>query len=149
MSINRVVITGNLTRDPELKSTGSGMAVLKMGVAVNDSRKNQQSGEWEEVPNYIDVVVFGKRGEAISRFLSKGAKVAIEGKLRWSSWEDKDSGAKRSKIEVIADEIEFLSSRNEGSHSGGNSNNSGGGSYSAPSAPAPAADPVFEDDIPF
>ena len=149
MSINRVVITGNLTRDPELKSTGSGMAVLKMGVAVNDSRKNQQTGEWEEVPNYIDVVVFGKRGEAISRFLSKGAKVAIEGKLRWSSWEDKDSGAKRSKIEVIADEIEFLSSRNEGSNSGGSNSSSGGSSYSAPSAPEPAAEPVFEDDIPF
>jgi len=142
MSINRVVITGNLTRDPELKSTGSGMAVLKMGVAVNDSRKNQQTGEWEEVPNFVDVVVFGKRGEAISRFLSKGAKVAIEGKLRWSSWEDKDSGAKRSKIEVIADDIEFMSSRGEG---GGG----GGSNYSAPSAPAAPADPVFEDDIPF
>ena len=149
MSINRVVITGNLTRDPELKSTGSGMAVLKMGVAVNDSRKNQQSGEWEEVPNYIDVVVFGKRGEAISRFLSKGAKVAIEGKLRWSSWEDKESGAKRSKVEVVVDDIEFMSSRNEGSNSGSTGSNNGGSSYSAPAAPAPAADPVFEDDIPF
>ena len=148
MSINRVLITGNLTRDPELRSTGSGMSVLKMGVAVNDSRKNQQTGEWEEVPNFIDVVVFGKRGEAISRFLSKGAKVAIEGKLRWSSWEDKDSGAKRSKIEVIADEIEFLSSRNEGGSGSGNGS-SGGSSYSAPSAPEPAAEPVFEDDIPF
>jgi single-strand DNA-binding protein len=139
MSINRVLITGNLTRDPELRSTGSGMAVLKMGVAVNDSRKNPQSGEWEEVPNYIDVVIFGKRGEAVSRFLSKGSKVAIEGKLRWSSWEDKDSGAKRSKIEVIADEIEFLSARSE----------SGGGSYSAPSTSSAPAEPVFEDDIPF
>jgi single-strand DNA-binding protein len=145
MSINRVVITGNLTRDPELRSTGSGMSVLKMGVAVNDRRKNSQTGEWEEVANFIDVVVFGTRGESISRFLSKGSKVAIEGKLRWSSWEDKDSGAKRSKIEVVADDIEFLSARGEG---GGG----GGGNYSAPSAPAasaPAAAPVFEDDIPF
>ena len=142
MSINRVVITGNLTRDPELKSTGSGMAVLKMGVAVNDSRKNQQTGEWEEVPNFIDVVVFGKRGEAISRFLSKGAKVAIEGKLRWSTWEDKDSGAKRSKIEVVADDIEFMSSRGEGG---------GSGSYNAPAA-APSAAPapsIDDEDIPF
>jgi len=142
MSINKVLITGNLTRDPELRSTGSGMAVLKMGVAVNDRRKNPSSGEWEEVPNYIDVVVFGTRGESLSRFLSKGSKVAIEGKLRWSSWEDKDSGAKRSKIEVIADDIEFMSSRGEG---GGG----GGASYNAPSAPAAPADPVFEDDIPF
>jgi len=142
MSINRVLITGNLTRDPELRATGSGMSVLKMGVAVNDRRKNQQSGEWEEVPNFIDVVVFGTRGESLSRFLSKGSKVAIEGKLRWSSWEDKDSGAKRSKVEVIADDIEFMSSRGEG---GGG----GGSNYSAPSAPAAPADPVFEDDIPF
>jgi single-strand DNA-binding protein len=148
MSINRVNITGNLTRDPELKSTGSGMAVLKMGVAVNDRRKNPQTGEWEDAPNFIDVVMFGTRAESVSRFLSKGAKVAIEGKLRWSTWEDKDSGAKRSKIEVVVDEIEFLSSRNEGG-SGNSNSNSGGGSYSAPSAPAPAADPVFEDDIPF
>ena len=140
MSINRVNITGNLTRDPELKSTGSGMAVLKMGVAVNDRRKNPQSGEWEELPNYIDVVVFGTRGESLSRFLSKGAKVAVEGKLRWSSWEDKDSGAKRSKIEVVVDDIEFMSARGEGG---------GGGSYSAPSAPAESSEPVFEDDIPF
>ena len=141
MSINKVLITGNLTRDPELRATGSGMSVLKMGVAVNDRRKNPQSGEWEEVPNYIDVVVFGTRGESLSRFLSKGAKVAVEGKLRWSSWEDKDSGAKRSKIEVIADDIEFMSARGEG---GG-----GGGGYSAPAAPEAASEPVFEDDIPF
>ena len=144
MSINRVNITGNLTRDPELKSTGSGMAVLKMGVAVNDRRKNPQSGEWEDAPNFIDVVMFGTRAESVSRFLSKGAKVAIEGKLRWSSWEDKDSGAKRSKIEVVADDIEFMSSRGEGGGSG-----SASASYSAPSAPAAPADPVFEDDIPF
>lgn len=141
MSINKVLITGNLTRDPELRATGSGMSVLKMGVAVNDRRKNPQSGEWEEVPNYIDVVVFGTRGESLSRFLSKGAKVAVEGKLRWSSWEDKDSGAKRSKIEVIADDIEFMSARGEG---GG-----GSGGYSAPAAPAASSEPVFEDDIPF
>jgi single-strand DNA-binding protein len=139
MSINRVLITGNLTRDPELRSTGSGMAVLQMGVAVNDRRKNPQSGEWEDVPNFIDVVMFGTRAESVSRFLSKGSKIAVEGKLRWSSWEDKTSGAKRSKVEVVADDIEFLSSRND----------SGGGGYSAPSAPAASAAPVLEDDIPF
>lgn len=114
MSINRVVLTGNLTRDPELRSTSSGMAVLKLGIAVNDRRKNQQTGEWEDVPNFVDVTVFGARAEALTRFLSKGSKVAIEGKLRWSSWET-PQGEKRSKIEVVADEIEFLSSRNSGS----------------------------------
>ncbi len=143
MSINRVVITGNLTRDPELRATASGMSVLKMGIAVNDRRKNPQSGEWEDVPNYFDVTVFGQRGESLSRFLTKGSKVAIEGKLRWSQWETPD-GDKRSKVEIIADDIEFMSSRGEG---GGNSGGGGGG-YSAPAAPTKKPE-TFEDDIPF
>ena len=138
MSINRVCITGNLTRDPELRSTPGGMAILKMGIAVNDRRKNQQSGEWEDSPNFFDVVVFGQRGESLSRFLSKGSKIAVEGKLRWSQWETPE-GDKRSKVEIIADDIEFMSTRGEGG---------GGGSYSAPTASTPA-DPVIDDDIPF
>ena len=87
MSINKVMVTGNLVRDPELRTTGGGMSVLKMGVAVNDRRKNQQTGEWEDYPNFIDCTMFGNRAESVSRFLSKGSKVAIEGKLRWSQWE--------------------------------------------------------------
>jgi single-strand DNA-binding protein len=135
MSINRVVISGNLTRDPELRATGSGMNVLKMGVAVNDRRKNQQTGEWEDYANFVDVTMFGARAEAVSRFLSKGSKVAIEGKLRWSQWESQQ-GDKRSKLEVVADEIEFLSSREGGS-----------GGYSAPAAPDAIDEPGEE--IPF
>lgn len=107
MSINRVNISGNLTRDAELRQTQGGMAILNIGVAVNDRRKNQQTGEWEDVPNFVDCVVFGSRAEKLAQFLAKGSKVAIEGKLRWSQWE-KD-GAKRSKLEVIVDEIEFMS----------------------------------------
>lgn len=107
MSINRVNISGNLTRDAELRQTQGGMAILNIGVAVNDRRKNQQTGEWEDVPNFVDCVVFGTRAEKLAQFLAKGAKVAIEGKLRWSQWE-KD-GAKRSKLEVVVDEIEFMS----------------------------------------
>ena len=106
MSINKVFISGNLTRDCELRATQGGSQVLTFGVAVNDRRKNPQSGEWEDYPNFIDCVVFGNRAEPLSKFLSKGSKVAIEGKLRWSQWE-KD-GHKRSKIEVIVDECEFL-----------------------------------------
>lgn len=106
MSINRVNISGNLTRDPEMRATQSGTQILTFGVAVNDRRRNPQSGEWEDVPNFIDCVVFGNRANALQRFLTKGMKVAIEGKLRWSQWE-KD-GQKRSKIEVIVDEVEFL-----------------------------------------
>ena len=107
MSINRVNISGNLTRDPELRQTQGGMAILNIGVAVNDRRKNQQTGEWEDVPNYVDCVMFGSRAEKLAQYLAKGTKVAIEGKLRWSQWE-KD-GSKRSKLEVIVDEIEFMS----------------------------------------
>jgi single-strand DNA-binding protein len=107
MSINRVNISGNLTRDPALRQTQGGMAILSLGVAVNDRRKNAQTGEWEDVPNFVDCVVFGSRAEKLAQYLAKGTKVAIEGKLRWSQWE-KD-GAKRSKLEVIVDEIEFMS----------------------------------------
>lgn len=150
MSINRVIISGNLTRDPELRATASGMPVLGFGVAVNDRRRNQQTGEWEDYPNFIDCTMFGARAESVSRFLSKGSKVAIEGKLRWSQWER--DGQKRSKIEVIVDEIEFLTARND--------------SGMRPAAPAPASAPaaapaptpvatpvvdasVYEEDIPF
>ena len=87
MSINRVVVSGNLTRDPELRSTANGTAVLSLGIAVNDRRKNPQTGEWEDFPNFIDCTMFGARAEAVSRYLSKGQKVLIEGKLRWSQWE--------------------------------------------------------------
>ena len=111
MSINRVNITGNLTRDPELRATAGGTQMLAFGVAVNDRRKNPQTGAWEDVPNFVDCIVFGSRAEAVSRFISKGSKVAIEGKLRYSAWETKE-GQRRSKLEVIVDEIEFLSRSN-------------------------------------
>lgn len=111
VSINRVNISGNLTRDPELRSTSGGTQILSFGVAVNDRRRNPQTGEWEDYPNFVDCVIFGARAEALSRFLRKGSKVAIEGKLRYSSWEAKD-GSRRSKLEVVVDEVEFLSPRN-------------------------------------
>lgn len=144
MSINRVNISGNLTRDPELRSTASGMQVLNFGVAVNERVKNQQTGEWEDRPNFVDCVMFGTRAEAVSRYLSKGSKVAIEGKLRWSQWE-KD-GQKRSKLEVIVDEIEFMSRQQDG------------GGYQQPYQPAPmpqqrpqaaTVPDLYPSDIPF
>jgi len=162
MSINRVIISGNLTRDPELRSTAGGVNVLGFGVAVNDRRKNQQTGEWEDYPNFIDCTMFGARAESLSRYLSKGTKVAIEGKLRWSQWER--DGQKRSKIEVIVDELEFMSSRNDSAHSmgGGYAAPSMGaasgysapamGGYAAPSMGAPvvnASSSIYDDDIPF
>ena len=131
MSINRVNISGNLTRDPGMRATQTGTQILTFGVAVNDRRRNPQTGEWEDYPNFIDCVVFGNRAEALSRFLSKGAKVAIEGKLRWSQWER--DGQKRSKIEVIVDEVEFLSSRQ---------GQSGQGGYQPQQAPQPQPMPA-------
>ena len=145
-NINRVNISGNITRDPELRSTASGTQILNFGVAVNDRRKNQQTGEWEDVPNFVDCIVFGARAEPLSRFISKGAKVAIEGKLRYSAWEAKD-GTKRSKLEVIVDEVEFMS------RDGGQ-----GATYQQPAqqaftaaapAPTPPAAAIYDEDIPF
>lgn len=107
MSINRVNISGNLTREPELRANQSGAQILNFGVAVNDRAKNPQTGEWEDRPNFVDCVVFGRRAESLANLLSKGMKVAIEGKLRYSSWETKD-GQKRSKLEVVVDEVEFF-----------------------------------------
>lgn len=109
MSINRVNISGNLTRDPELRATQGGMQVLGFGVAVNDRRRNQQTGEWEDYPNFVDCTMFGNRAESMGRILHKGMKVAIEGKLRYSSW--KRDGQRRSKLEVIVDEIELMSQK--------------------------------------
>ena len=146
MSINRVVISGNLTRDPELRSTASGMSVLGFGVAVNDRRKNNQTGEWEDYPNFIDCTMFGNRANSLSGILVKGMKVAIEGKLRYSQWER--DGQKRSKIEVIVDELEILTSR-DGS---GSTSNRGAYSSTATASPAPVIDAnssVYDEDIPF
>lgn len=110
MSINKVVISGNLTRDPEVRQTASGMPVLSFGIAVNDSRKNAQTGEWENYANFIDCTWFGTRAEKCAQYMYKGQKVAIEGKLRWSQWEK--NGDKRSKLEVIVEEIELMSRSN-------------------------------------
>lgn len=148
MSINRVNITGNLTRDPELRATAGGTQMLAFGVAVNDRRKNQQTGEWEDVPNFVDCIVFGSRAEAVSRFISKGSKVAIEGKLRYSAWENKE-GQRRSKLEVIVDEIEFLSRANGQqvtSPAAEAAKVADTPAYAAPRAPEPE---FYDADIPF
>lgn len=109
MSINVVNISGNLTRDSELRRTTGGTAILGFGVAVNDRRKNQQTGEWEDYPNFVDCTMFGARAEKLAGMLIKGTKVCILGKLRYMSWER--NGQKRSKIEVIVDDIELMQNR--------------------------------------
>ena len=103
--INVAVISGNLTRDPELRRTQSGMAILTIGVASNYSKKNQQTGQWEDFPNFIDCTMFGNRAEGVANYLQKGTRVYVSGELRWSQWE-KD-GQKRSKIEILVDDIKW------------------------------------------
>jgi len=117
-NINRVVLTGNLTRDPELRSLPSGMSVCSLRVACNTRRKNNSTGEWEDKPNYFDVTVWGAQGENCARFLSKGRPIAIDGRLEWREWETQD-GQKRQAIDIIADAVQFLGGRDDAMSSGG------------------------------
>jgi single-strand DNA-binding protein len=151
-NINRVVLTGNLTKDPELRSLPSGTAVCELRIACNTRRKNGATGEWEDRPNYFNVKVWGAQGENVARFLAKGRPVAIDGRLEWREWEAQD-GAKRQAIDIIADSVQFLGSRDEAS----------GGGFAASGAPqggevpvderdyqpAPVGAAVGDDDIPF
>ena len=107
MSINSVTISGNLTRDPDIRTTAGGVRVLSFSVAVNDRVK--RGDDWEDYPNFIDCTMFGARAESLSRFLTKGTKVAIDGKLRWSQWER--DGQKRSKVEVVVENVDFMSQK--------------------------------------
>lgn len=134
MSINTVSISGNLTRDVENRTTNSGMTIGRFGVAVNERRKNQ-NGEWEDYANFVDCVLFGRRAEALAQYLTKGMKVAVKGRLHYSSWEDKNGGGKRSKLEVVVDDIDLMS-RTDGQ-----------GQRKQGYDPAPAA--YNDEDIPF
>jgi single-strand DNA-binding protein len=153
-NINRVVITGNLTRDPELRSLPSGMQVCSLRIASNTRRKGQD-GNWEDKPNFFDITVWGAQGENCSRFLSKGRPVAIDGRLEWREWTDKE-GNKRQSVEIVADSVQFLGGPNDGQGNGG------GQSFAprsdvpvnqsdfAPQAPQPVhAGAPADDDIPF
>ena len=127
--MNKVMLIGNLTRDSELRHLPSGTPVLEMGLAVNDRRKNGQTGEWEERPNYFNLSMYGDRGEKIAQYLTKGKKVAIVGKLEYRAWET-PAGEKRSVVEIVIDDLDFMSAPGESSGGGYNRNDR--------SAPAPA-----------
>lgn len=135
MSINHAAISGNLTRDPELRTTATGFNILNFSVAVNERRKNSQTGEWEDYANFIDCTMFGTRAESVSNYIQKGSHVCVEGKLHWSSWE-KD-GQKRSKIEIIVDEIDFTGS------------GKGKGTSTAPQVADAPQNSLYDDEIPF
>lgn len=155
-NINRVILVGNLTRDPELRATGSGLSVCTIRIAVNNRRKKGDTGEWVEEPNYFNVTTFGAQADNVARFLSKGRQVAVDGRLSWSEYEAKDGSGKRERVEVIADTVQFIGPR-EGGGGGGGDYGGGGGGYAAP-APAAAPDipdawtgggAAQDDDIPF
>lgn len=149
-NINRVVITGNLTRDPELRSLASGTSVCKLRVAVNSRRKDSSSGDWVDKPNYFDVSVFGAQGENCANYLSKGRPVAVDGRLEWREW-DANDGSKRQSVDIIADSVQFLGSRDGAPQGGGN------GFQPASDVPADTSDfdtagastGSSDDDIPF
>jgi single-strand DNA-binding protein len=131
-NVNVVAITGNLTRDPELKQTGGGTSVCSLRVAVNGRRKDG-SGNWVDKPNFFDVTVFGGNGENAAKYLEKGRPVAISGRLDWREWDRKDGSGKSQAVQIIADTVQFLNSGQGGGGDGG-----GGGSFNAP--PADASD---------
>jgi single-strand DNA-binding protein len=147
-NINRVIITGNLTADPELSSLPSGTSVCRLRVAVNRRYKDQASGEWTEKPNYFTVKVWGNQGENCANYLSKGRPVAIDGRLEWSQWESQD-GSKREAVEIIADTVQFLGSR-EGGEGGGQARSFEPRGGELKPDPVPAAfGSGGDDDIPF
>ena len=145
-SINRVVLLGNLTHDPELRSLPSGTAVCQLRLAVNDRVKDRATGEWTDYANYFDITVFGAQGERCAQYLSRGRQVAIDGRLRWRQWEAQD-GQKRSKVEVVADTVQFVGPR-EGGQGAAPSGPRGGGAFPAEGGVEPAEED-FGDDIPF
>jgi single-strand DNA-binding protein len=153
MNINRVILTGNLTRDPDMAVTNSGLAVCKLGIAVNGRRKNQD-GTWEEKANFFRVTVFGKQGENCAQYLKKGRAVAIDGRLEWSQWER--DGQKRESVDIIADNVQFLGGRDESA--GGANGNGLSANVSAASdvpidtadfEPTPVTSGAADEDIPF
>jgi single-strand DNA-binding protein len=155
-NINRVVITGNLTKDPELQAVpATGTSVCTLRVACNGRRKNNETGQWEDQPNYFDVTVWGQQGENCKRYLSKGRAVAIDGRLRWREWTTTD-GQKRQGVDIIAESVQFLGGRDDAGAPNGSS-------FSSSAQPAESDIPIdtgdfvsaavgngaADDDIPF
>ena len=143
-NINRVVLVGNLTRDPELRHTPGGTPVCSLRVAVND-RKRDESGNWVDAPNYFSISVFGNQAESCAQYLAKGRPVAIDGRLDWREWQAQD-GTKREAVEVVAESVQFLGGRGDG--------DGGGANQFVPAGATSGADADFgrggsDDDIPF
>lgn len=157
-NLNRVLLIGNLTRDPELRVTPKGTAICQFGLAVNRSFKDE-SGQTREETTFIDIEAWGRQGETISKYCTKGRPLFVEGRLRLDQWEDKASGQKRSRMKVVLENFQFLGGRGDGAPGGGQS--SGGDDYdqsperhsppprAASSRPAPAQPDTLDEDVPF
>ena len=146
-NINRVVLTGNLTRDPELRSTPSGTPVCSLRLACN-TRRRDASGQWVDKPNYFDITVWGAQGENCAQYLQKGRPVAVDGRLEWREWEDKQ-GNKRQSVDIIADAVQFLGSRDGGENGGRFTPQSDVPADTSDFTSAPSGSGTADDDIPF
>ena len=148
-NINRVILTGNLTKDPELRSTASGTSICKLRIAVNTRRKDA-SGQWVDKPNYFDVTVWGQQGENCATYLQKGRPIAVDGRLEWREWDASDGSGRRQAVEIVAESVQFLGGRGD---DGGNGHRftpeSDVPADTSDFAPAPAGGGVSDDDIPF
>ena len=144
-NINRVVLVGNLTRDPELQHLQSGTAVCKLRIAVNTRQKDGATQQWVDKPNYFDVTVWGNQGESCAQYLAKGRPVAIDGRLEWREWDATDGSGKRQAVEIVAESVQFLGSRDGGGGGGEPQFVPAGAAGESADFPASSAD----DDIPF
>lgn len=147
-SFNKVILAGNLTRDPELRYTPKGTAIARLGIACNRKWKSE-TGEMKEEVTFVDVDAFGKQAETIGQYLKKGRPILIEGRLRYDTWEDKQSGQKKSKLGVVLESFQFLDSGGGRGEGGGDAPRSRPAAGSAPAPESGDAEPPADDDVPF
>ena len=155
-SFNKVILVGNLTRDPELRYTPKGTAIAKIGLAVNRVWTNE-AGEKKEEVTFVDVDVFGRTAENVGQYMRKGRPILVEGRLRLDQWDDKQTGQKKSRLGVVAETVQFLGSPGEGGGAPAARPARPAAAAAAPSAPAPASAPAPDaedvppesDDVPF
>ena len=148
---NKVILIGNLTRDPELRYTPKGLAIAKIGLAVNRNWRDATSGEMKEEVTFVDIDAFGKQAETLGQYMKKGSPLMVEGRLRLDTWEDKQTNQKRSKLGVVLESFQFLDSRSNRDGAGAEVPRSRPTPSTPPPASAPEGDaaPPEDDDVPF
>ncbi len=147
-NFNKVILAGNLTRDPELRYTPKGTAIARIGLAINRSWKNE-TGETKEEVTFVDVDAWGRQAEVIAQYLKKGRPMLMEGRLKLDQWEDKNTHQKQSKLRVVLESFQFLDSGRTEGRPAATPPAAGSAAPAAPEAPEPGAGPPEEDDVPF